>query len=354
LEPIPTEHHRANGLVERFNQTLQKSLCKVLDESVQAEYWEEYLDFVTFAYNTSFHKGIQDTPFFLVYGRHAVLPGDRWMFSKAFVNEDRLKDPNSNLDNNLFPEPKDMTKYKSDMVARFAHTYVRAQHHLKKYYDRMLEEASQKKQVTFDLGEQVWVYQPEVQSKEGIRRKLMYQWHGPYWIAERHPKSSVLYRVFIEDRSRKLDSFVHVNRIRPYRGRELRPTDVVLPVPTFDLDYEDLPRSSRMDIEAEDEENESGNKERQTESDIEFELVQEPYRKPTITEQALVGKVFLDEGSRFQVFRIAYHKDKKIMMAWYKELIKKGSKWTATGSSAFSSIPEVTYWIERSASQLYD
>jgi hypothetical protein len=109
-----------------------------------------------------------------------------------------------------------------------------------------------------------------------------------------------------------------------------------------------------MDIDVEDEENESGNKERQTENDIEFELVQEPYRKPTTAEQALVGKVFLDEGSRFQVFRIAYHKDKKIMMAWYKELIKKGSKWTATGSSAFSSIPEVTYWIERSASQLYD
>ena len=354
LEPIPTEHHRANGLVERFNQTLQKSLCKVLDESVQAEYWEEYLDFVTFAYNTSFHKSIQDTPFFLVYGRHAVLPGDRWMFSKAFVNEDRQKDPNSNLDNNLFPEPKDMMKYKSDMIARFAHTYARAQHHLKKYYDRIIEEAAQKKQVTFDLGEQVWVYQPEVQSKDGIRRKLMYQWHGPYWIAERHPKSSVLYRVFIEDRSRKLDSFVHVNRIRSYRGRELRPTDVVLPVPTFDLDYENLPRSSRMDIDVEDEENESGNEERQTENDIEFELVQEPYRKPTTTEQALVGKVFLDEDSRFQVFKIAYHKDKKIMVAWYKELIKKGSKWTTTGSSAFSSIPEVAYWIERSASQLYD
>ena len=79
LQPIPTEHHRANGLVERFNRTLQNALCKVMDESVQMNLWEEYVSWVTLAYNTSFHSSIQDTPFFMVYGRHAILPGDLWM-----------------------------------------------------------------------------------------------------------------------------------------------------------------------------------------------------------------------------------------------------------------------------------
>jgi hypothetical protein len=84
LQEIPTEHHRANGLVERFNRTLQNALCKVLDETVQMALWDEYVDWVTLAYNTSFHSSIQDTPFFMVYGRHAVLPGDfLWMYSKA-------------------------------------------------------------------------------------------------------------------------------------------------------------------------------------------------------------------------------------------------------------------------------
>lgn len=61
------------------------------------------------------------------------------------------------------------------MVARFAYTYARAQGYLQKYYDRMLLKAEQKNKVTFDVGDEVWVYQPEVQQKEGVRRKLSYQ-----------------------------------------------------------------------------------------------------------------------------------------------------------------------------------
>lgn len=103
LEPIPTEHHRANGLVERFNRTLQNALlCKVVDETVQMVLWEEYVEWVTLAYNTSFHTAIQDTPFFMVYGRHAVLPGDLWIYSRARMNEEF--------------EPMDISKYKRDMI----------------------------------------------------------------------------------------------------------------------------------------------------------------------------------------------------------------------------------------------
>lgn len=110
LQEVPTEHHRANGLIERYNRTLRNALCKVLDESVQMTLWEEYIDWVTLAYNTSFHSAIQDTPFFMIYGRHAILPGDLWMYSRARLDEQG--------------EPTDLSVYKRDMIARFAYTYV--------------------------------------------------------------------------------------------------------------------------------------------------------------------------------------------------------------------------------------
>ena len=43
-------HPQTNGLVERFNQTLQRSLVKVVNEN-QTD-WDEKLDGVQFAYRT--------------------------------------------------------------------------------------------------------------------------------------------------------------------------------------------------------------------------------------------------------------------------------------------------------------
>ena len=44
-------HPQTNGLVERFNQTLEKSLVKVVNSN-QCN-WDETLDGVLFAYRTS-------------------------------------------------------------------------------------------------------------------------------------------------------------------------------------------------------------------------------------------------------------------------------------------------------------
>ena len=64
-------HPQANGLVERNNRTIQNSLLKVLNQ--KPEDWPDALPGVLFAYNTSRHKSTRYTPFFLLYGRDAVL-----------------------------------------------------------------------------------------------------------------------------------------------------------------------------------------------------------------------------------------------------------------------------------------
>lgn len=65
---ISTAYHpQTNGLVERFNQTLQRSLVKLTNED--QDNWDEYLDGVLFAYRTSQQKSTKLTPFELMYCR---------------------------------------------------------------------------------------------------------------------------------------------------------------------------------------------------------------------------------------------------------------------------------------------
>ena len=65
---------QANGLVERFNQTIQTMLVKFIDD--KKDCWEDYLDTCIYAYNTSKHESSKFTPFELMFARKAILPID--------------------------------------------------------------------------------------------------------------------------------------------------------------------------------------------------------------------------------------------------------------------------------------
>lgn len=323
LSYVPTDHHRANGLVERLNRTLQNSLCKILDETVDIPYWEEYIDWAVLAYNTAYHEVIQDTPFFMMYGRHAVLPVDRWIFDVCNDNE--------------FESIED---YKRNLVTRYIHTYSRARQHLNDYYRRVENEQASVPDVNFEIGDQVWVYIPEIQDKDVIR-KLTYQWHGPFTILEA-TDSPVLYRV-ATNRPNKPDQIVHVRRLQKHRGQESRPThDVHLNVPMLDFDWADLPRSTQYEehllqlCKTSDEQ----------EPTRTFELPQHEFRQPLVSETALIGKRFLDSRRYWEVRLVRYHQKHKVMVVWYEELLYQNGKWKATKRTEYSSVPEVRYWIE--------
>jgi hypothetical protein len=65
---------KANGLDERFNQTLQNMLVKFVCE--KKEMWEDFLSTCTYAYNTSRHESSKFTPFEVMFARKAVIPVD--------------------------------------------------------------------------------------------------------------------------------------------------------------------------------------------------------------------------------------------------------------------------------------
>lgn len=78
---------QANGLDERFNQTVQTMLTKFV--SKKKDDWDTYLDTCIFAYNTSEHHSTSFTPFELMFGRKAYLPVE--IDSNIFTPEQLLE-----------------------------------------------------------------------------------------------------------------------------------------------------------------------------------------------------------------------------------------------------------------------
>ena len=65
---------QGNGMVERFNRTLQDMLAIAVG-NYPAD-WEVYIRKLCFAYNTSVHSSTGYSPFFLMFGRQATIPID--------------------------------------------------------------------------------------------------------------------------------------------------------------------------------------------------------------------------------------------------------------------------------------
>jgi hypothetical protein len=65
-------HPQCNSQAEVCNKTISKYLAAFVDSSTLD--WEPYVPALMFAYNTSFHRSIQATPFSLTYGLEACLP----------------------------------------------------------------------------------------------------------------------------------------------------------------------------------------------------------------------------------------------------------------------------------------
>lgn len=77
-----TAHHpQTNGLCERFNRTLAAMISKYV--SAHHRDWDQFLQYVVFAYNSSVHETTGYSPFFLLHGREPTLPIDATLGLRA-------------------------------------------------------------------------------------------------------------------------------------------------------------------------------------------------------------------------------------------------------------------------------
>lgn len=76
---------QTNGLTERFNQTLSRSLSKLVNE--EQNDWDVHLETILFAYRVSTQKSTGYSPFYMMFHRHPRLPIDAEL-QQSSVDED--------------------------------------------------------------------------------------------------------------------------------------------------------------------------------------------------------------------------------------------------------------------------
>jgi hypothetical protein len=155
-------HPQTNGLVERFNRTLYKSLAKMSDKTND---WDLFIAPVLFAYRTTKHSTTQIEPFFMVYGRSARLPMDH-------LEEDDQMAENDRLHHLIDDVPQIRQKAKAQVL--------QAQNKQKEKHGQIT-----KNTLDFQIGDKVLYF--KVAQDQSHSGKLNPKWTGPFYIHDVRP-----------------------------------------------------------------------------------------------------------------------------------------------------------------------
>ena len=156
-------HPQTNGLVERFNQTLCKSLAKISHE--RNEDWDLLIPSVLFAYRTMRHSTTRHTPFYLTYGRDATLP----------VEFDFPTYPSESIDetDNLLRHTYQLIDKLPPALTNAKQQIFESQEYSKQRFDKRIPE-----QIPLKIGDKVWL------ERKAHSHKFAPKWLGPYYIHE--------------------------------------------------------------------------------------------------------------------------------------------------------------------------
>jgi hypothetical protein len=189
-------HPQSNGVVEIFNKTLKTTLKMWVDENQRD--WDELLVFALFAYNTSFHSLMHETPFYLNTGRQARVVTDDITSTSVLGHND-------------------VHAYASELTKRLSDTHHRVREILEKVNEARVVNDVKCVLPVYEIGTLVWLFDPT--TKKGLSRKLVRRWTGPYTIIEKH--SDVNYTIMRENRTQK----VHSERLRAYHDDDTQHDD---------------------------------------------------------------------------------------------------------------------------------
>ena len=179
-------HPQCNSQVERFNQTIAKYLNSFVDSTTLD--WELYLAPLMLCYNTSFHRSIQNTPYFLTFGMEPRLP--------AF--------PGPDMRRVFYGESSASDLYQRLALARnlAVESNLQATEKGKEYHDRKATPHNYSTHQMVLLEEYYFL---------GKNAKLSPKWSGPHEIIALKGTHNV---ELLLDKKKKV--IVNVDRIKPY------------------------------------------------------------------------------------------------------------------------------------------
>lgn len=185
------EHPQTDGLVERLNRTLKTSLAAMAGKEDKLN-WDNYLPFVTFAYNTAKQASTGFSPFEILFGRKAILP----------------------LAEELEIDPK---TYETESWITYLNTHIPIIHgvaleNIKKAQDRQRKFYDKGSTVKYDYKPGDLIMRKNL-VKTGFPKE---RWLGPYKIISRNNTEGTSYKITdIQDTSGYMTT-ANVRHMRPY------------------------------------------------------------------------------------------------------------------------------------------
>ena len=184
-----------NGVTERFHRVVNTALRTYANLSPTSRDWETSLKICQTVYRFTTLTNTEYTPFFLLYGRHPVMPQDIFDNSTPKVR---------------VPKHDYVAKLQQELAR--AHDVLRKIHEklktrMKKYYDRHRVE------MEFEIGDTVLVYYPPLESS-----KILWCWRGPFRIVEK--VSPLSYRLQNPETGEIYKELANLNRLAKYYEAE--------------------------------------------------------------------------------------------------------------------------------------
>ena len=226
---------QGNSVSERVHATMHTMLA--MHSSMDYNNWADLLPLVQLAYNTSFNTTMQETPYFLMFGRQARLPVDV-ILGIPHVGS-----------------TTDTEKFTQQTRDNLQIAFELARQNLKERADKQAAQNRKLPQYpVFKSGQKVLVYRP-YQESDGPNPKLIMPWRGPYIICSQ--LSPVVYRVRRAKETREIS--VHLAHLKPYHERQKPPAPQFdklaeyflgkqIPLPAVDND-ENQPRIERYVVD---------------------------------------------------------------------------------------------------------
>ena len=184
---------QSDGMVERFNRTMQQMLKTLVSEA--RDDWDDHLPYLTMAYRSTCHETTGCTPSLLMLGREISLPLDL-MFGDPPRQASRYSCP---------------VEYVQWLRKTLQKAYERAQKHTRVAALRQKQNYDANcRPIEYAPGDMVWRWVPP-----GGSRKLVLGWRGPYRIMSKI--SEVNYEVRLNPEGRPFR--VNVNQLKPHLGR---------------------------------------------------------------------------------------------------------------------------------------
>jgi transposase InsO family protein len=192
-------HQQANGKVEKFIGFLKKALTLITPRD-KLEKWNELIDHCLLVYRTSVSRVLNDNPFYLLYGRDALLPQDL-AFGLNFHNINRSVRHNNEVGNPQYELLQQLTKSYAELMEKRKEEQTK----YKDYYDQ------RHIAVEFDLGDEVLVL-----FDAPVKGPLVPRWEGPFEVIRK--LDSVTYRIQNNDKIMA----IHVQRLYLFKKQKGR------------------------------------------------------------------------------------------------------------------------------------